>query len=86
MKNFKFVISTPNGNLYEGDIVKVSLRGEEGDLAIMANHTPFVTSVKPCSPHIEFEDGTTRTFVVERGILSVSQENVTLISGSAKWK
>ncbi len=85
MKNFKFVISTPNGNLYEGDIVSVSLRGAEGDLAVMANHTPFVTSVKPCKAHIELDDGTIKEFQLERGLLSVSQDKVTLMSGSAKW-
>ena len=85
MKNFKFVISTPNGNLFEDEIVKVSLRGSEGDLAIMANHTPFVTAVKPCSPHIELEDGTVKNFEIERGLLTVSSDKVILMSGSAKW-
>ena len=85
MKTFKFVISTPDGNLYEGDIVKVSLRGAEGDLAIMANHTPFVTSVKPCKAHVEFEDGNNKEFEIERGLLSVSNDKVILMSGSAKW-
>ncbi len=85
MKTFKFVISTPDGNLFDGDIVKVSLRGAEGDLAVLANHTPFVTSVKPCRCIIELEDGTEKPFEVERGLLSVSSENATLMSGSAKW-
>lgn len=85
MKTFKFVISTPEGNLYEGDIVKISLRGAEGDLAILANHTPFVTSVKPCQCNMELEDETVKSFEVERGLLSVSSEVVTLMAGSAKW-
>ncbi len=85
MKTFKFVISTPDGNLYDGDIAKISLRGTEGDLAVMANHIPFVTSVKPCRCHIELEDGTQKPFEVESGLLSVSSEKVTLMSGSAKW-
>ena len=85
MKTFKFVISTPDGNLYDGDIVKISLRGAEGDLAVLANHTPFVTSVKPCRAHIELEDGTDKPFEVERGLLNVSDNKVILMSGSAKW-
>lgn len=85
MKTFKFVISTPDGNLYEGDIVKISLRGAEGDLAVLANHTPFVTSVKPCRAHIELEDGSNKPFDVERGLLSVADNKVILMSGSAKW-
>ena len=86
MKTFKFVISTPDGNFYEGDIVNVSLRGAEGDLAVMAGHTPFVTSVKPCKAHIELEDGEVKYFSLDRGLLSVGTENVTLMSGSAKWE
>lgn len=86
MKIFRFVISTPDGNFYEGDIVNVSLRGAEGDLAIMANHTPFVTSVKPCRAHIQLEDGTIKYFSLERGLLSVASDNVTLMSGSAAWE
>lgn len=86
MKNFKFIISTPDGNFYEGDIVNVSLRGAEGDLAVMAGHTPFVTSVKPCRAHIELEDGTVKYFSVERGLLSVKPDGVNLMSGSAVWE
>jgi len=85
MKTFNFVISTPEGNLYDGEIVKISLRAAEGDLAVMANHTPLVTSVKPCRCHIELEDGTEKFFEVERGLLSVSMEQVILMSGSAKF-
>ncbi len=86
MKTFRFVISTPDGNFYDGDIVKVSLRGAEGDLAVLANHTPFVTSVKPCRAHIELEDGTVKYFSLERGLLSVGLESVNLMSGSAIWE
>lgn len=84
MKAFRFVISTPDGNLFDGDIVNVSLRGALGDLAVMANHTPFVTSVKPCEVRIELEDGTEKKVNVERGILSVTKDGATLMSGSAK--
>ena len=85
MKTFKLVISTPDGNLYEGDIVKISLRGAEGDLAVMANHIPFVTAVKPCKAKVELSDGSEKLLDIERGILSVSPDCVTLMSGGANW-
>ncbi len=85
MKSFKFVVTTPDGNLFDEKIVCVSLRGVEGELAVMANHTPFVTSVKPCKCRIEFEDGNMKVLDIERGLLSVTSEDVTLMSGSAKW-
>ena len=86
MKSFRFIVSSPNGDIYEDDIVSVSMRGIEGDLAIMANHTPFVTSVVPCVCHIQTPDGTRKDLEVERGILSVSSDAVILMSGGAKWK
>ena len=46
MNTFHLVISTPDGNLFDGDAAMLSLRGSEGDLAIMAGHIPFITSVK----------------------------------------
>ncbi len=85
MKTFRFVISTPDGNLYDGDIVKVSLRGSEGDLAVMAGHIPFVTSVVPCDCHMELDNGDEKSLSVQRGLLSVTSEGVTLMSGSAEW-
>ena len=84
MKTFKFIISTPDGNLLEDDIVKMSVRGAEGDLAVMANHIPFVTSVRPCVCHIELEDGSRKSYKLERGLLSVTPESTVLMSGSAE--
>ena len=86
MKTFKIVISTPEGDLFKGEAVKVSLRGTEGELAILANHIPFVTSVKPCTCRVELEDGEEKRINVERGLLSVTADGVTLMSGSAKWE
>ena len=85
MKTFEFVISTPEGNLYHGEVVKVSLRGAEGDLAVMANHISFITSVKPCNCSFVSTDGIEKSLNVESGILSVTPKSVTLMSGSAKW-
>lgn len=86
MNTFKFIVSTPDGNLYEGDVVSVFLRGAEGDLAIMAGHTPFVTSVKPCDCRIDGADSEKKVISVERGLLSVTNQDVTLMSGGAYFK
>lgn len=86
MKTFKLVISTPEGDLFKGEAVKVSVRGTEGELAILANHIPFVTSVKPCTCRVEMDDGEEKRVNLERGLLSVTLDGVTLMSGSAKWE
>ena len=86
MATFKLVISTPDGNSYAGEAVSLSLRGAEGDLAILAGHIPFATTVQPGQCHIETEDGTIRRGTLDGGLLTVSTENVTLLSGSFQWE
>ncbi len=85
MKTLSLIISTPDGNLFEGEIGKISLRGAAGDLAVMANHIPFITSVKPCKCKVELEDGSEKELELDGGLLSVGENKVTLMSGSAKW-
>ena len=85
MKTFALAVSSPDGDVFRGDVVKISLRGTEGDLAVMAGHTPFVTSVKPCDCTIELENGETRVGSTDGGILTVSGDRVTLLSGSFKF-
>ena len=86
MNTFKLIISSPEGDLFDGEAVFLSLRGVEGDLAVMAGHIPFVTAVKPGECKIEFEDGSEKTGTVDGGILNVSSENVRLLAGSFEWK
>ncbi len=86
MKTFPLKISSPEGDLFCGDALKISLRGTEGELAVMAGHIPFVTSVKPCECKIEFSDGQQKTGQTDGGILTVSANKTVFLSGSFTWK
>jgi F-type H+-transporting ATPase subunit epsilon len=86
MNAFHLTVSSPNGNLFDKEAVFLSLRGMEGELAIMAGHVPFVTVVKPCDCKIELDDGTELIGHTEGGVLSVASNSVTLLSGSFAWK
>jgi F-type H+-transporting ATPase subunit epsilon len=81
MNTFKLIIASPNGNVLEGEAEMLSLRGIEGSLAVMAGHVPFITVIKPCEYRIELPDGEDRTGHTDGGILTVSKENVTFLSG-----
>lgn len=85
MNTFKFVISSPDGNVFEAEIVKASMRGSEGDFAIMAGHIPFITTVKPGECRIEMPNGEKKNGTLDGGLLTVSKESVTLLSGSFEW-
>jgi len=85
MKTFTLKISSPSGDVFCGDAVKISLRGTEGDLAVMAGHIPFLTAVKPCDCKIEFESGEEKIGRTDGGILAVSSEKVMFLSGTFEF-
>ena len=86
MNTFKLTVSSPDGNKFCGEAVKLDVRGTEGELAVMAGHIPFVTSVvkSPCT--IWFEDGSKKTASTDGGLLSVDSDSVTLLAGSFRFE
>ncbi len=86
MNTFHLVVSSPDGKLFDGDALMLTLRGVEGDLAIMSGHVPFVTSVVPCRCRITLPDDAIREGDVSGGLLTVSDDCVTLLSGDFHWK
>ncbi|MBP3390900.1 MAG: F0F1 ATP synthase subunit epsilon [Clostridia bacterium] len=82
MNTFLLAISSPDGDVFRGEIRSIFLRGAEGELAVMAGHIPFVTTVVPCEVKLVLEDGTTKTGKTEGGILTVGSDMVTLLSSS----
>ena len=82
MKTFTLVVSSPDGNKFNGEVVKLDVRGVEGELAVMAGHIPFVTSLVDAPCTVWLPDGTKKTATANGGVLSVDKDTVTLISGS----
>ena len=86
MKTFNLTVSSPDGDIFKDEISAIFLRGTEGEFAILAGHTPFVTSVVPCECKIQLSDGSEKKANTEGGILTVSSDGATLLSGSFKWQ
>ena len=85
MKTFPLIISSPDGDLFRGDAVKLILRGTEGELAVMAGHVPFVTAVRKGRCVVEEPDGTRKTGIVNDGLLTVAKERTTLLTDTLRW-
>ena len=85
MKTYPLTISTPDGDLFGGEAAALYLRGADGDLAVLAGHIPFVTTVQPGECRVELEDGSERKGHSDGGLLSVSAENVTLLASAFQW-
>ena len=85
MNTFKLTVSSPDGNCFEGEAVKLDVRGVEGELAVMAGHTPFVTSLVAAPCTIWVTEDEKKTAFSNGGLLTVGKDSVTLLSGSFKF-
>ncbi|MBE6587843.1 MAG: F0F1 ATP synthase subunit epsilon [Ruminococcaceae bacterium] len=86
MKTYHLTVSTPDGNAYDGECLCLAVRGTEGELAIMAGHIPFVTSLVPSECKILTEDESEIEATLTGGVLTVGEDSVTLIAGSFELK
>ena len=86
MNTFHLVVSSPDGNKFEGDVIKLDVRGTEGDLAVMAGHIPFVTALTEAPVLIHLADDTQRKAYAKGGLLTVGADLTTLIAGSFTWE
>ena len=85
MKTFLLNIASPDGSLFSGQVSRITLRGAEGDLAVMAGHVPFITSVQSGECLVHLEDGTEKKARTEGGLLTVTHESVTLLTAALEW-
>ncbi len=85
MSTFHLTVSSPDGNKFDGEVFKFDVRGVEGELAIMAGHIPFITSVikAPCT--VWLNEDKKKTAVSDGGLLTVDTDRVTFISGSFEF-
>ncbi len=84
METFKLTVSTPDGDYLKTDAVNLSLRGSEGDLAIMAGHIPFATATNYGKCKIELPDGSVKELFIGSGILTVTRKTAVLLTLSAR--
>ena len=86
MKTFELIVSSPDGDLFRGEAQALIVRGTEGELAVLADHIPFITAVVPCDAKIVLPDDSEKLAALDGGLLTVSQNSVTLLSSGVAWK
>jgi F-type H+-transporting ATPase subunit epsilon len=78
--HFEFV--SPERVLFSGDVEQVDLPGAEGDMGILPDHAPLVTTLRPGIVTI-FRDGKQEPVVVLGGFAEVSPAGLTVLADKA---
>lgn len=79
MEKLKLEILTPNGEIYNGYALSVTLPGEEGEFGVLAHHASVTTLLEAGVIDVEKEDKSVESILVNWGVAQVDEEKVVVL-------
>lgn len=83
-KLFFLEIITPERKFFAGDVEMVVLKTHEGQIGILKNHIPLVTTVAVGPLRIR-QDGKWIKAVVTEGFIEVTRDKTIILTDTAEW-
>ena len=83
MADFNFELVSPERLLLSERVSEVVLPATEGEMTVMANHAPTMTTIKPGVVSVKAADGTVTRYVVFGGFADILPTGCTLLAESA---
>ncbi len=80
---FQCKVVSVNGDLYSGEVSMLIAEGIDGQLGILANHTPLITLLKPGTMRLETISGESEYIYISGGVLEVQPKIVTVLADIA---
>ena len=80
---FKFELVSPERLLVSEEVESVVIPGAEGEMTVMANHAPVMTTIKPGVVTVKTAGGTQERYVVFGGFADILPAGCTLLAESA---
>ena len=79
MDKLKLEILTPNGVIYNGEALSVTLPGEEGEFGVLAEHSSLTTLLEAGVIDIEKEDKSVESILINWGVVQVDEKKVIVL-------
>lgn len=83
MKALQLQVVTPQKNIVDVEVESVMIPGSEGDLGILPQHVPLVTTLKTGSLVYQIKDKS-KTIAVQGGFALVQQRDVIILTDKAE--
>jgi F-type H+-transporting ATPase subunit epsilon len=68
---FSVEVLTPEGEVFNGDVVQLSTRTMVGEVGILANHAPLLASLRPAVLRLRISEKETKRYAQSHGMLQV---------------
>ena len=79
MDKLKLEILTPNGLIFDGEALSVTLPGEEGEFGVLAHHASLTTLLEAGVVDIEKEDKSVESILINWGVVQVDEKKVIVL-------
>jgi len=80
---FKFELVSPERLLVSEEVQSVVIPGAEGEMTVLANHAPVMTTIKPGVVTVKTVAGADERYVVFGGFADILPSGCTLLAESA---
>jgi F-type H+-transporting ATPase subunit epsilon len=75
-----FELVSPARLLFSGDVASVQIPGAEGEMTILAGHSPVLSTLKPGVVTVAKEGGATEKMFVRGGFAEVNASGLTVLA------
>lgn len=79
MSSFNLQIVTVSEELFNGTAQELHCTGVEGEMTILAQHEPFITTLKTGALRVTDEDKEKHTFEITNGVLEVAHNRAVVL-------
>jgi F-type H+-transporting ATPase subunit epsilon len=80
MSTFHFELVSPERQLFEGPVESVVVPGSEGDMTVMANHAPLMTTLRAGVVAVSDGKGAARRLFVRGGFCDINASGLTILA------
>jgi F-type H+-transporting ATPase subunit epsilon len=81
---FPFELVSPERQLVSGEATQVVVPGAEGQFTVLANHAPFLSTLKPGVLEVTMADGSSDRIFVRGGFADANPGGLTLLAEEAQ--
>ena len=81
-KTFQCTVTTPEAQVYDGQVESVVIPAHDGELGILHNHAPLLCKLGPGPMRVR-RDGMEKSWYVDGGFAQVLENRVTVLTPSA---
>jgi F-type H+-transporting ATPase subunit epsilon len=80
---FKFELVSPERLLVSGEVEQVLVPGAEGDMTVLAYHTPLLTTLRPGLLDIGYPSGEHQRYFIRGGFAEIRPSGLTVLAETA---